>query len=43
MPAAAAAVYAFAALHPDRVSEQLGQALAAYFLSQQLISSPSSR
>src|SRR5215470_12256724 len=34
MPAAAAAVYAFAALHPDRVSEQLGQALAAYFLSQ---------
>jgi hypothetical protein len=34
LPAAAAVVYGFAALHPERVSEQLGLALAAYFLSQ---------
>jgi len=34
MPAAAAAVYGVAALHPDRVSDQAGLALAAYFLSQ---------
>jgi hypothetical protein len=34
IPAAAAAVYAFVAQHPERVSDQLGQALAVYFLSQ---------
>lgn len=34
VPAAAAAVHALAALHPDRVSERVGLALAAYFLSQ---------
>jgi hypothetical protein len=34
MPAAAAVGYGLAALHPERVSEQAGLALAAYFLSQ---------
>jgi len=34
MPAAAAIVYGFAALHPERVSEQWGLTLATYFLSQ---------
>jgi hypothetical protein len=34
MPAAAAAVYGVAALHPDTFSDQAGLALAAYFLSQ---------
>src|SRR5215831_8023236 len=33
-PAAAAAVYSLAALHPERVSDSLGQALAVYFLAQ---------
>lgn len=34
IPAAAATVYGLAALHPDLVSERVGLALAAYFLSQ---------
>jgi len=34
VPAAAAAVYALAALHPERVSDSLGQALGVYFLAQ---------
>jgi len=34
MPAIAAAAYAAAALYPDRVSEQAGLTLVAYFLSQ---------
>ncbi|HEY6051049.1 MAG TPA: hypothetical protein VIZ58_07355, partial [Thermoanaerobaculia bacterium] len=34
MPAAAAAVYALAALHPERVSDRAGLALATFFLSQ---------
>jgi len=34
MPAAAAVVYSLAALHPERVSERLGLALAAYFITQ---------
>lgn len=34
MPAAVGTVYALAALHPDRVSDRVGLALAAYFLSQ---------
>jgi hypothetical protein len=33
-PAAAAIAYGLAALHPERVSDQAGQALAAYFLTQ---------
>jgi hypothetical protein len=34
MPAAVAVAYGLAALHPERVSEHAGLALAAYFLSQ---------
>ncbi|HEX7253417.1 MAG TPA: hypothetical protein VF376_11090, partial [Thermoanaerobaculia bacterium] len=34
MPAAAAAVYGLAVLHPERLSDQAELALAAYFLSQ---------
>ena len=34
MPALAAAAYAFAALHPERVSDRVGLALAAYFITQ---------
>ena len=34
MPALAAAAYGFAALHPERVSDRVGLALAAYFISQ---------
>jgi hypothetical protein len=34
MPAAAAAAYGLAALHPERVSDQAELALAAYFLPQ---------
>ena len=34
MPAAAAAVYVFSALHPERVSDRAGLALATFFLSQ---------
>src|SRR5262249_4271416 len=33
-PAAAAIAYALAALHPERGSDQAGQALATYFLTQ---------